>query len=91
MLYKKRWNKNNITLIYIMAFNALGDVESGVLLVCDDSEDLKIRIELETSMRLRKHNNTGVEWKERPRKYVRRDIQPVMNLMSFSDKLSNRT
>ena len=44
-----------------MAFNALGDVESGVLLVCDDSEDLKIRIELETSMRLRKHNNTGVE------------------------------
>lgn len=41
MLYKKRWNKNNITLIYIMAFNALGDVESGVLMVCDDSEDQK--------------------------------------------------
>lgn len=44
-----------------MVFNALGDVESGVLMVCDDSEDQKIRNEVETYMRLRKHNNTGVE------------------------------
>jgi len=42
-------------------------------------------------MRLRKRNNRGEEWKGRSRKNVRRvrrDIQPVMNLMSFSDKLS---